>query len=188
MTESIEIWKSVVGLEGYYEVSNLGRVRSIDRVVQGGRWGTEKRKGQDKMACIDKYGYPKVGLWKNGSLLTITVHRLVATAFIPNKENKATVNHIDGCKTNNIVSNLEWATNKENKVHAAINGLTARGIENAGVKITESSVIRARELRDLGWTYEKIGKEIGVHMSHARRIVLRLNWKHLESEVSKLVE
>jgi hypothetical protein len=72
---------------------------------------------------IDRYGYYKVGLSNNGKIKTIRVHRLLALTYLPNPENKCDVNHIDGNKSNNDLSNLEWATRSENIKHAFKNGL-----------------------------------------------------------------
>lgn len=102
-----EQWRAV---EGYpkYEVSNLGRVVS--------------NRGELTPARLPK-GYLVVNLSKNGKWKHHYIHRLVATAFIPNPKNKPTVNHIDGDKNNNRVSNLEWATYLENNLHAIKNNL-----------------------------------------------------------------
>lgn len=114
-----EIWKDIDGYEGLYQVSNLGRVKSLERKDKYGRIFKEKVKELQ----IDKDGYFRTSLWKgkNGSLKQ--VHRLVAIAFIPNLENKPIVNHIDGNKQNNNVENLEWCTNSENDLHAYKLGL-----------------------------------------------------------------
>jgi|LGOV01.1.fsa_nt_gb hypothetical protein len=106
----MENWKPVKNYEQYYLVSNLGNVLSLYR-----------NKLMKKNYDINNY--PTVGLTKNGSSKTMRIHRLVATAFIPNIENKKTVNHIDCHKTNNNVENLEWATYKEQIHHAIKNGL-----------------------------------------------------------------
>lgn len=110
-----EIWKDIKGYEGLYQISNLGRVKSLPRN------GTIKTKRIIKYE-LDKYGYPQVIL-NNKKHKCFRVHRLVAEAFILNPQNKSTVNHIDGNKTNNKVSNLEWNTVKENNDHALKTGL-----------------------------------------------------------------
>ena len=117
-----EVWKDVVGYEGYYQVSNLGNVKSVDRYVSN----NSKQmlvKGRLMNLKQDKKGYLRVNLSKNNHVTFTPVHRLVAMAFIPNLENKPQVNHIDGVKTNNNVSNLEWVTNLENMQHAVRSGL-----------------------------------------------------------------
>lgn len=111
-----EIWKDIVGYEGYYQVSTLGRVRSVDKIVKGKNGSTRFVKGQILQPNLSE-GYLMVGLSKNGRHSTIRVHRLVAKSFISNPKNKRTVNHIDENKLNNVVENLEWATDKENCNH-----------------------------------------------------------------------
>lgn len=99
-----EVWKDIKGYEGLYQVSNLGRVKRVttDRILKGSK---------------DSIGYLRVNLHKNNIPSTEKVHRLVAEAFIPNLENKPQVNHRDEDKTNNMASNLEWMTAKENINH-----------------------------------------------------------------------
>ena len=117
-----EIWKPIQDYEGYYEVSNFGNVRSVERYVSN-------HTGQVLLkSCILKQGknykgYPIVYLSKEGRSKTILVHRLVAKAFVINRNNKPQVNHIDGNKENNMVSNLEWVNNSENQLHAYKLGL-----------------------------------------------------------------
>ncbi len=113
-----EIWKDVVGHEHNYMVSNMGRVKSKTRVNQSDRWGHCTFIGKVFKHKIDKDGYPHVGLRTNKIKKYPPIHRLVATAFIPNPENKKTVNHKNGIKTDNRVVNLEWATHQENTAHA----------------------------------------------------------------------
>ena len=99
-----EIWKDVKDYEGLYQVSNLGRVKSVSR-------------NKIMKLSVKVNGYKDVSLSKGNTKKHYLVHRLVAQAFIPNPENKPTVNHIDEDKINNHVSNLEWATMKEQNNH-----------------------------------------------------------------------
>lgn len=106
----IEVWKDVVGLEGYYKISSFGRIFSI--------------KSNRILIRKPKYtGYFDIDLYKDGKCYNKRIHRLVAEAFIPNPENKPLVNHIDGNKQNNRVDNLEWVTDSENCLHAVHNSL-----------------------------------------------------------------
>lgn len=112
-----EIWKSVVGYEGLYAVSNFGRVKSL-ALVEYIKTGQIRNHKERLMRLQNMRGYKTVKLSCDGTVATILVHRLVAIAFIPNPENKATVNHINGDKSDNRVVNLEWATQSENNTHA----------------------------------------------------------------------
>lgn len=122
---SENIFRDVVGYEGIYTVDIFGNV-------------VRKDKNQEMKQRYDQRGYPYVGLSKGGKQKYIKVHRIVATAFIPNPLNKREVNHIDGDKQNNCVWNLEWATSKENKMHSIITGLDHRSIR---VRIVETGEV-----------------------------------------------
>ena len=107
-----EIWLPIEGYD-FYEVSNLGRVRSLERTVI--------RKNGVKLKVSGKilkprvvHGYLRVNLYKNGICRDFLVHRLVSAAFLPNPENLPQVNHLDENKQNNSVENLEWCTAQEN--------------------------------------------------------------------------
>ena len=101
----MEMWKDIQGYEEKYQISNIGRIKNkINNRLLRPRVGT--------------YGYYKVNLYKNKKVKTIEIHRLVAEAFIENPESKSEVNHIDGNKLNNNITNLEWVTHKENINHA----------------------------------------------------------------------
>lgn len=116
-----EIWKPIAGYEGLYEVSSSGRVRSLGRYVNHGKHQYWRCGRIRKPYNTD--GYISVSLNKDSKCITYQVHRLVAEAFIPNPDHKEQVNHIDGCKTNNNVENLEWVTRSENVIHAIHSGL-----------------------------------------------------------------
>lgn len=132
-----EIWKDVQGYEGQYKVSNLGRVKSLKRKLGSGRSVSEKiLNSSSKKKTQD--GYLMVALAGR----TFRVNRLVATAFIPNPDNKPVVNHIDGNKENNKADNLEWTTISENMLHAYRCGLKTAmiGEENPNAKLTRNQV------------------------------------------------
>ena len=117
-----EVWEDIKGFEGLYQISNFGNVKSFykDKILKG---------------RPDKDGYYRVCFYKNKKSKEMKIHRLVAQAFIPNPENFPQVNHIDGNKLNNCVSNLEWCTAKYNINHACKLGL----FENNRKKASEWS-------------------------------------------------
>lgn len=110
----MEIWKSIKGYEGIYEVSNYGRIKSLSRIT------SNNRRLKEKIINGGYYpnGYKLVCLRKNGINKNHLIHRLVAEAFILNPNNYSVVNHLDGNKKNNHVSNLEWCTQSDNLKHA----------------------------------------------------------------------
>ena len=111
-------WRSVIGYEGYYDVSNFGDVRSVSRTVSRDTTGDYWKVGAILKASVTPKGYLRIQLTKDCSSRSYMVHRLVAEVFIENKENKPEVNHVDGNKKNNHVVNLEWVTSSENLQHA----------------------------------------------------------------------
>ncbi len=123
----VEIWKDIKGYEGLYQVSNLGRVRSLDHIYITKCGKRMLVKGQMKKPSSDNDGYMFVLLRRNGKQKRCAIHRLVAKAFITNQYNKPEVNHIDAVKSNNRVDNLEWVTGKENIQHAMDKGLMTKG-------------------------------------------------------------
>jgi len=108
----LEIWKDVDGYENYYRVSNNGKVLSVI-----------KSKHIILKQRVTKYGYCAVNIRNEQNKRNVSVHRIVAIAFIPNPENKREVNHKDGIKTNNSIENLEWVTRSENCYHSYKTGL-----------------------------------------------------------------
>ena len=110
----MEVWKDIEGYEGLYEVSNLGRVKSLPRIVKN-RYGY--RTTPEKILAPLVSVYQTVALNNCGTKIS-SIHRIVAKTFIPNPLNKSCVNHIDCNPLNNNVSNLEWVTYLENQMHS----------------------------------------------------------------------
>ncbi|MDS7057157.1 NUMOD4 motif-containing HNH endonuclease [Klebsiella pneumoniae] len=146
-------WKDVVGYEGIYEVSNNGLVRTKEgKTTYSKRWNTYRVWEQRVLTQkIDKENSCRVNLWKDGKPRTFLVHRLVADAFIPKVEGKGFINHKDGSRLNNDVSNLEWCDHNENNNHAFDNKLitTAHEIKLINKETNEEFVFRSKSKASL---------------------------------------
>lgn len=118
-----EVWKDIKDFEGHYQISNKGQVKSLDRNFVDNLGRKCVKHGKVLKLYEGKAGYYVVDLRKNNKRKMAKVHRLVAQEFIPNPENKEQINHKDGVKTNNILSNLEWSTPSDNLKHAYDNKL-----------------------------------------------------------------
>lgn len=180
-----EIWKDINGYEGHYQVSNFGNVRSFyqpSRNFKGSeRYNIPERIRYRKLT-IAKEGYVRVQLRINNKPRAIYVHRLVSMAFIPNTEGKPFVNHINGIKTDNRVSNLEWCTFQENMDHAWKIGLRDNilptGENHHMAKLNWDKV---KEIRDkyIPGVYgcRKLGREYNVDGQAILSIVQNRTWK-----------
>ncbi len=169
-----EIWKDIPGYKGHYKVSNLGRVKSIKRVVQReGQIGGLTINERILKPIINKGGYHILYLSINGQKKTFLIHRAVAMTFLKNKFNKSDVNHIDGNKTNNSVKNLEWATSLENAKHAVKLGLNrpTRGCSHPLSKWTNDQVLAVKTLlENRKHSYLEIEKRTGVSFHSIAKI------------------
>lgn len=177
-----EIWKPTHIESEFYEVSNMGQVRVKDRLINIGAWGgTELRKGKILSKVTDIRGYHKVVMRIDGKPKKVTVHKLVSLAFIPNEHNKPAINHIDGDKTNNRVSNLEWVTNKENTHHAWDNGLMSNfGVNHAMSVLSEAQVL---EIYNSDGFMKDIGKKYGVSAQTVSSIKKGKTWNHITNAI-----
>ena len=170
-----EIWRDVVGYEGLYEVSNMGRIKSLPRKVNIGnsknRLTTEKNLKPEK-----SYGYLRLVLNNNNIQKHYLIHRLVAQAFIPNPENKSDINHIDSNRSNNIISNLEWVTRKENMEHCIKMGRNNRGEKQGSSVLKEKDIIKIRKSK---LSIKTLADKFNVSKGNIYHILKKETWKHI---------
>ncbi|MDG9855590.1 NUMOD4 motif-containing HNH endonuclease [Pseudomonas nitroreducens] len=176
-----EIWKPIAGYEGLYEVSSLGRVRSLDRIVRYSNGKDRLTKGRILHFSLPN-GYQQVTLCNGDSHRPFKVHRLVAVAFCARRDGCDVVNHIDGVKTNNAVSNLEWTTYKANTHHARDNGLLdpPRGERSGSARLSQEDVEEIKRLWLGGMSQSGLSKIYGVDQSHISRMVRGERWSHCD--------
>lgn len=177
----IDMWKAIAGYEGIYEVSTDGLVRSVPRLrkAKGNHTLGDKVQGRILKAQLNRKGYEKVRLYRtHEDWKQFFVHRVVAQTFIPNPENLPQVNHKDGDKRNNKVSNLEWITNTENMRHAYSTGVRTNpsGAKHGNAKLTEDQVRLVVKLRSEGHTYRRISEIVGCKLETAQSIVSGHQW------------
>lgn len=140
-----EIWKDIIDFEGYYQISNYGRVKSLKRIItmKNGRLRPIKERILSPKSKDNDYLF--ILLCKDGNQSPFYIHRLVAIHFIDNPLNKEYVNHKDGDKTNTYYKNLEWATFSENMIHAYKTGLAIKGENHTQAKLTNEQVAYIKE-------------------------------------------
>lgn len=166
----MEHWKSILGYEGIYEVSDQGRVRSA-------RKKQRTFVGKIMKLRLDSDGYSILMLNKIGSPKSLKkVHRLVAEGFIPNPDNLPEVNHKNGIKIYNVVENLEWSTHADNQKHAGQTNLMAKGSRNGIAKLTKEAVVSIRKSVLSGIA---LANEYKVSTTTISLIKNRKIWKHL---------
>lgn len=176
-----EIWKPVVGFEERYEVSNLGRLRSVPR-----KWHTERGVAEGRLlkTSIDKAGYEQIKLrGSTGNEKSATVHILVAAAFIGPRPEGNRIDHLDADRSNNKLSNLEYVTTSEDirRMYERNGGRPAfKGAGNPMAKVTDQKVRQIRRLAAEGMTYRQLAKEYGITPKHAYKIVRREEWQQVK--------
>lgn len=171
-----EIWKDIIGYEGLYQVSNLGRIKALIKFNKTSKlYSSIGYYRKEKILKLEscKNGYLRVALYKNKIKKRFLVHRLVAQAFIINSYNKPQVNHKDGNKTNNNINNLEWTTSKENNIHAHKTGLNKgsygmvgkKGKLNKKIKIIEQYNLD-NELIKKWYGFNEIQRELNIPIAN----------------------
>lgn len=176
-----EIFVDIKGYEGLYQVSNFGRVKSLPSPIKLPHGGFGMRKEKFLKPGTIK-GYLGVVLTKDSINKGFSVHRLVATAFINNPENKEQVNHINSIKKDNRVENLEWVTRSENLIHSYNAGThpSKEGILNGRSKLTENQIVEIKkEALNSNINTIKLWEKYNVSRSTINRIVSGETWSHI---------
>lgn len=155
-----EEWRDIYGFEGLYQVSNLGRVRSLDRWTHGGK----RLRPGIVMTPTHHREYPALNLVRDGKITAVRIHVLVAEAFIGGRPDGRVINHINGVKTDNRVVNLEYVTHRENSRHASRMGLYGQCVKERNQRIVElrAGGMRIKDIAAL------VGESVGV-VGHALR-------------------
>lgn len=176
-----EIWKDIPEFEGLYQASNLGNLKALPKTAfhnLTNRYILRKEKLL-RNNSVNTGGYKQVFLRKNGIFYPSRVHRLVASTFIPNLENKKCVNHKNGIKTDNRVVNLEWATHSENEKHAFSIGIkvNSKGEKHPRAVLNQeaANIIRSKYIKGK-YGRRILAKEFNVGTSTIWRIVNNKNY------------
>jgi len=168
-----ENWLPVVGYESLYEVSSLGRVRSLDRTSHSIAGWSQLKKGRILVQSPDSDGYLLVNLHKSKTSKSAKVHALVAAAFIGHRPAGFDVAHNDGSRSHNAVSNLRYATKRENQADRKLHGTTCSGQRNGCAKLTADDVAAIRTSVD---TQSSIAKRFGISQTNVSMIKLGKTW------------
>jgi hypothetical protein len=177
-----EIWKDIPGYEGFYQVSNMGSVRRKSRKVNS---AVKQHKGYrllTEKACAitdNGRGYKITSFKVSGVRKNHYVHRLVAEAFLPNHNHLPQVNHIDGDKSNNQASNLEWISDRANRDHAVRTNLMKFGEGSHASKLTEEQVVYILNQHHINPELNKtqLAKQFNIHSPEITRIVTGKRWR-----------
>lgn len=186
-----EVWKDVTGYEGFYKVSNYGRVKSVDREIISKNGDVRLLKGSIRKSSNNSKGYQHITLSKDNNQRTVFVHRLVAESFIPNPNKLPIVNHIDGDKSNNIVTNLEWVNNSQNIIHALEIGLNNSYHDNNDDILEKEPVITKKEKilniykENPNLPIKDIANTVSISSTYVSRVIKMYEDKEYESRIKK---
>lgn len=183
-----EEWRPVKDYEEAYEVSNMGRVRSLKRKVRNRHPTGQVVKGRFVKLCVSN-GYHVMNLWKSNKHRTVRVHRLVAEAFIENPFNYPEVNHINLVRSDNRVENLEWCTHRGNMKHAYDHGKIPIGDRHKCAKLTNENVLEIRDAfskenniglrRARDGFVRELSERFNVSRSAISQVINNVRWRHI---------
>jgi NUMOD4 motif len=175
-----EIWKDIDDYRNIYQVSNLGRIKSLARTWISGKGVIKSSKDRILVTAPDSNGYYIVNLHKYGIRTCFKLHRLVAKYFIPNPENKPEVNHKRGNKSHNKASQLEWVTKSENELHAWKTKLKihSKGEKHHMTSLTKKEVFMIRYLRNKNNSKHKdLANCFNTTVATIHNIIKRKTWQ-----------
>ena len=175
-----EEWRNVVGFEDLYEVSNLGGVRSLAKLVKSRGGALRPIPKQAKKPSLT-WGRPIVWLWKNNQSKPCSVAHLVLTAFVgPRPEGMECCHYPDRDPTNCTLSNLRWDTHKENCNDQISHGTRLIGSAHGGAKLNDAKVRKIRRLRKRGLYLREIANRMKVSISTINYVLKKRGWKHVK--------
>lgn len=179
MENEIEIWKDVIGYEGFYKVSNINGIKSLKRMEWSGN--RYRKRGERILKYCIRNGYPSVILSKNSIKKHFTIHSLVAMHHVPNPLNLPEVNHKFGNKLDYRASQLEWTTRSDNMKHAFAIGLKQpmRGSKQGRSKLKEHQIFEIRKLISEGMNKRLICNQYKVSISAIWKIHYGGSWAHI---------
>jgi hypothetical protein len=180
VNEGTERWLPVIRYEGLYEVSDLGRVRSLDRLVGGSRGpASQISRGRILKPCLGRRGYLHVSLSRDGNVEHCDIHLLVLEAFVgppkPGQEGR----HGPNGKLNNRLTELCWGTRPENCADKLRDGTDNQGMKHANAKLTDIKVREIRTRAAQGEVYRLIAADYNVSVSNISLVVRREAWTHV---------
>jgi hypothetical protein len=177
-----EIWKIVANTEGRYEVSSMGRIKSLPFTIEVKGKSSFVTRERILRLGTDRDGYDVFVCSINSKRYTKRGHRVVAETFIPNPNNLPQVNHKNSIRNDNRVENLEWVSERDNMMHGIEYGNVkpTKGEINGMSKLTKDKVIEIRAAYETGRSYAEIAKDYDVGGGAIGKIIRRERWKHIK--------